>query len=142
MNYMPWTFYSTHTAAQTHGFFDYCTVINHSDCTCCTGLLTDSTADAAGFTLFLCFRTFFLIGAFYHYIIGTFMNMNHILRADFRTGSTTDTFLFLYFCYPIFIDGNGSEFTFIYTGSTADTAVCTSCFTLSRSAPPITCYNR
>ena len=64
--------------------------------------------------------------------------MDHLLRADFCAGSAADTFLFIYFCYPIFIDGNGSELTFIYTGSTADTAICTSCFPLRRSASPIT----
>ena len=142
MNCMTRTFHSTHTTAQTHRFFDHCTVINYSDRTCCTGLLTDSAANTADFTLFLCFRTFFLIGAFYYNVVGTFMDMNHFLRADFCAGSAADTFLFIYFCYPIFIDGNGPEFTFIYTGLTSNTSICTACFPFSRSASPITCYNR
>ena len=59
------------------------------------------------------------------------MDMDHFLWTYFRASSTADTFIFIYFCYSIFIDGNGSEFTFIYTGSTADTAICTACFALS-----------
>ena len=59
------------------------------------------------------------------------MDMDHFLWTYFRASSAADTFLFLYFCYSIFIDGNGSEFTFIYTGSTADTAICTACLALS-----------
>ena len=123
MNHMPWTFYSTHATAQTHGFFDYCAVIDYPDCACCTGLFTDSAANTTDFALFLCLGTFFPVGAFYHNIIGTFMDMNDLLRADFCTGSAADTFFFVYFCYPIFINGNGSEFTFIYTGSAANAAI-------------------
>ena len=41
------------------------------------------------------------------------MDMDHFLWTYFRASSAADTFLFLYFCYSIFIDGNGSEFTFI-----------------------------
>ena len=102
-------FHSTHTTDQTHRFFDHRTVINYSDCTRRTGFLTDSTANAADFTLFLCFRTFFLIGTFYYNVIGAFMDVDYFLWTYFCTGPAADTFLFIYFCYPIFIDGNGSE---------------------------------
>ena len=142
MNCMTRAFHSTHTTAQTHRFFDHRTVINYSDCTRRTGFLTDSTANAADFTLFLCFRTFFLIGTFYYNVIGAFMDVDYFLWTYFCTGPAADTFLFIYFCYPIFIDGNGSEFTFIYADFAADTAICTASFTFSRSASPITCYNR
>ena len=41
------------------------------------------------------------------------------------------------------IDGNGSEFTFIYTGFTSDTSICTAGLTFGWSASPITCnYSR
>ena len=128
---MPWTFHSTHTAAQAHGFLNHCTVINHFDCACCTGLLTDSAADAADFTLFLCFCTFFLIGTFYNNVIGAFMDMNHLLWTYFCAGSAADTFLFIYFCYSVFIDRNGSEFAFIYAGFASDTSICTASFPFS-----------
>ena len=142
MNHMTRTFHRTHTTAQAYSFFNHRTVINYSDRACCTGLLTDSAANTADLTLFLCFRAFLLIGTFYYNVISAFVDMNNILRAYFCTGSAADTFIFIYLCYTIFIGGNGPEFALIYAGSAADTAICTACLTFSRSASPITCYNR
>ena len=88
-------------------------------------LYTDSTADTADVTLLLCFCTFFLIGTFYHNVVCTLMDMDHFLWADFRTGATANAFLLIHFRHTILIDGNGSEFTFIYTGFTSDTSICT-----------------
>ena len=142
MDNVSWAFHCAHTTAQTYGFLDHCTVVFYFYRTGCAGLLADSAADTADVTLLLCFCTFFLIGTFYHNVIGAFMDVDYFLWTYFCTGPAADTFLFIYFCYPIFIDGNGSEFTFIYAGFAADTAICTANFTFSRSASPITCYNR
>jgi flavorubredoxin len=53
------------------------------------------------------------------------MDMDHFLWADFRAGTTANAFLLIHFRHTILIDGNGSEFTFIYTGFTSDTSICT-----------------
>ena len=62
------------------------------DSTCRTGLLTDSTADTAYFTLFFCLCSFALVGTFDYDIIGTFMDMNDLLRTDFHTFSAGNAF--------------------------------------------------
>ena len=117
---MSWAFHCAHTTAQTYGFLDHCTVVFYFYRTGCAGLLADSAADTADVTLLLCFCTFFLIGTFYHNVVCTLMDMDHFLWADFRTGATANAFLLIHFRHTILIDGNGSEFTFIYTGFTAD----------------------
>lgn len=125
MDNVSWAFHCAHTTAQTYGFLDHSTVVFYFYRTGCTGLLTDSTADTADVTLFLCFCTFFLIGTFYHNVVCALMDMDHFLRADFRAGTTANAFLLIHFRHTILIDGNGSEFTFIYTGFTSDTSICT-----------------
>ena len=125
MDNVSWAFHCAHTTAQTYGFLDHCTVVFYFYRTGCAGLLADSTADTADVTLLLCFCTFFLIGTFYHNVVWTLMDMDHFLWADFRTGATANAFLLIHFRHTILIDGNGSEFTFIYTGFTSDTSICT-----------------
>lgn len=125
MDNVSWAFHCAHTTAQTYGFLDHSTAVFYFYRTGCTGLLTDSAADTADVTLFLCFCTFFLIGTFYHNVVCTLMDMDHFLWADFRTGATANAFLLIHFRHTILIDGNGSEFTFIYTGFTSDTSICT-----------------
>ena len=129
MDNVSWTFHCAHTTAQTYGFLDHCTVVFYFYRTGCAGLLADSAADTTDVTLFLCFCPFFLIGTFYHNVVCTLMDMDHFLRADFRTGTTANAFLLIHFRHTILIDGNGSEFTFIYTGFTSDTSICTAGFT-------------
>ena len=125
MDNVSWAFHCAHTTAQTYGFLDHCTVVFYFYRTGCAGLLADSTTDATDFTLFLCLSTFLSVGTFYYNVIGTFMDMDHFLWADFRTGATANAFLLIHFRHTILIDGNGSEFTFIYTGFTSDTSICT-----------------
>ena len=137
MDNVSWAFHCAHTTAQTYGFLDHCTVVFYFYRTGCAGLLADSAADTADVTLLLCFCTFFLIGTFYHNVVCTLMDMDHFLWADFRTGATANAFLLIHFRHTILIDGNGSEFTFIYSGSTADTAFTASCFPLDCPASTI-----
>ena len=125
MDNVSWAFHCAHTTAQTYGFFDHSTAVFYFYRTGCTGLLADSTADTADVTLLLCFCTFFLIGTFYHNVVCTLMDMDHFLWADFCAGTTANAFLLIHFRHTILIDGNGSEFTFIYTGFTSDTSICT-----------------
>ena len=61
VNRMSWTLHCAHSTAQADRLFYHCTVICNLDCPGRTGLLTDSTADTADFTLFFCLCPFTLI---------------------------------------------------------------------------------
>ena len=112
---MSWAFHCAHTTAQTYGFLDHCTVVFYFYRTGCAGLLADSTADTADVTLLLCFCTFFS----YWNILPQCSLHTHghgsLSVGRLRTGATANAFLLIHFRHTILIDGNGSEFTFIYT---------------------------
>ena len=70
---MLWTFYSTHSATQTYGFLDHCTVVFYMDRTGSTGFFTDAAADAADRTDSSGIFAFIFVGAFNNNGIGTVM---------------------------------------------------------------------
>ena len=61
VNRMSWTLHCAHSTAQADRLFYHCTVICNPDCPGRTGLLADSTANTADFTLFFCLCPFTLI---------------------------------------------------------------------------------
>ena len=61
MDNVSWAFHCAHTTAQTYGFLDHSTAVFYFYRTGCTGLLADSTANTADFTLFFCLCPFTLI---------------------------------------------------------------------------------
>ena len=125
MDNVSWAFHCAHTTAQTYGFLDHCTVVFYFYRTGCAGLLADTAANAADRTDLSGVFAILSVRTANHNVIGTLMDMDHFLWADFRTGATANAFLLIHFRHTILIDGNGSEFTFIYTGFTSDTSICT-----------------
>ena len=104
-------------------------IVLKPDSTYRTGLFTDSTANTADFTLLTCYSSFFFVRAFYYNVVCTVVDSDQVLRTDFCTFPTGNTFLFIYFCHTIFIKRNGTKLAFAYAGFTADASVLTALLT-------------
>ena len=100
-----------HAAAETDRFINDRTVIRHFDGTCRTCLLTDTAADTAGRTDLSGFFAILLVRTANYNIIGTFMDMNHLLRTFPHAFAAGDAFCLIYFCHTILINSNCLERT-------------------------------
>jgi hypothetical protein len=94
--------------------------MNSTGSTC---LFADSAADAADRTDISCIFAFILVRTFYSNGISAIVQVDDVLRAFPCAAAAGDTFFFIYFCYTVFIQVNGTEFTAFYTFSTGYTAI-------------------
>lgn len=123
------TFYCAHTTTKAYALVNGCTIVNHANGACCTGSFAQAAADTAdrtdlprtppGFGI----HALVQIGAFYHDIVGTLMQMNHLLGTFSCTLSAGDAFLLIHLCHADLIDVNCAKLTRLHTRTAANTTV-------------------
>jgi hypothetical protein len=93
------------------------------DGTGCAQALANTAADAAYVALLTGVCTLVFVGAFYHNVVGTFMDVDNMLRAGAHTRAAGDARIFVHHGHVICIEGNGVKLARGNTRTTAYAAV-------------------